>query len=77
MDRRHHFIDRILLRIQAKNYIAMWKVFSQAMHVQHDSRITSVLKVLAKVKVFVHASHMDTSAMTLALHLSWLAKKNL
>ena len=31
-------------------------------HVQYESYISSGLKVTAKVKVFVHASHADTDA---------------
>ena len=46
---------------------------------QFESPITSGLKVMAKVKTFVHASHanMDGRAMTLApwTYLSRLAKK--
>ena len=52
-------------------------------HVQYESPITSSLKVMATVKVFVHASHADADsdgrALTLSLrsYLSRLAKKYL
>ena len=41
---------------------------------QYESPITSGKKVMAKVKVFVHASDADTRAMTLAPRLAknWL-----
>ena len=62
----------------------MWEVFSKEYntHVQYESPITSGLKVMAKIKAFVHA-HVDARAMTLAprtylprltnklLHLPW------
>ena len=51
-------------------------------HVQNESLITSSLKVRAKVKAFVHASHADTDSDSMAMilasrtYLSVLAKKN-
>ena len=43
---------------------------------QYESSITSGLKDVAKVKVFVHAAEADGSARSLApwTYLSWLAK---
>ena len=45
-------------------------------NVQYESHSSSGLKIMAKVKLFVHTSHMDTEAMTLAprAYLKWLAK---
>ena len=46
---------------------------------QYESSITSGLKDMAKVKVFVHATDTDGRAMTLAprTYLSRLAKKGI
>ena len=46
-------------------------------HVQYESPIASGMKVMAKVKVFVHATDTDGRAMTLApqTYLSRLARK--
>ena len=53
-------------------------LFTRNVRVQYESPITSGLKVMANVKVFVHASHADADsrAMTLAprTYLSWFAK---
>ena len=35
-------------------------------HVQYESSISSSKKIMGKIKVFVHASHADARAMTLA-----------
>ena len=47
-------------------------------HVKYESPVTSGLKVMAKVKVFVHTTNADADsrAMTIAprTYLSWLAK---
>ena len=65
---------------KVKNYGTMWMVLSQEIHhVQYESSISSGLKVMAKVKVTIHA-HTITRTPTLGLwhqlpgHSSWLAK---
>ena len=52
------FKSRSNFKVKVKYYGTMWKVLSQGLvNVQYESPITSGLKVMAKVKVFVHA-HM-------------------
>ena len=57
---------------EVKNYGPMWKVSSQAIHihVQYERSISSGKKVMAKVKVLVHASNTDADANTRAMTLA-------
>ena len=54
----------------------MWKVLSQGIHMYNMKAQSPGNKVMAKVKVFVHAANTDTDADTRAMTYSpRLAKK--
>ena len=58
--------------MRSKKLIPCERSFTSNTHVQYESSITSLKEVMAKIKVFVHASNADadtdtdTRAMTLA-----------
>ena len=59
---------------RSKLMVPCERSFIRNTHMQYESPISSGKKVMAKVKVFVHASNADTRAMTLAPRTFVLAR---